>query len=267
MENKTELVKVENNIQPVSDTQLIDYLETMGLAKELTVGEKNNFLQICKAFNLNPFKREIYCTKYNGQTSIITGYEVYIKRAERSGLLDGWEVTTEGRVEDKSLKAIITIYRKDRKHPFKHEVLYSEYVQTTKENKVTKFWQKAFTMTKKVAIAQGFRLCFSDELGGMPYTQDEMPEDVKHEVVYSKVVDEKKELIEKYISLISSSSHVFSVEEKDIFSKDKNGVPAENWSIEILNKAIVKIESLISDRENMLMEQENVKTKSNQPQE
>ena len=29
-------------------------------------------------------------------------------------------------------------------------------------------------MTKKVAIAQGFRLCFPDELGGMPYTADEL---------------------------------------------------------------------------------------------
>lgn len=31
-------------------------------------------------------------------------------------------------------------------------------------------------MTKKVGISQAFRLCFSDELGGMPYTSDEMPQ-------------------------------------------------------------------------------------------
>jgi hypothetical protein len=29
-------------------------------------------------------------------------------------------------------------------------------------------------MIKKVAMAQGFRLCFSDELGGMPYTAEEL---------------------------------------------------------------------------------------------
>ena len=58
--------------------------------------------------------------------------------------------------------------------PFVHEVFYSEYVQKTREGIVNKFWQKAQTMTKKVAMAQGFRLCFSDELGGMPYTKEEV---------------------------------------------------------------------------------------------
>jgi hypothetical protein len=40
---------------------------------------------------------------------------------------------------------------------------------------LTDFWKnKPVTMTKKVAMAQGFRLCFSDELGGMPYTAEEL---------------------------------------------------------------------------------------------
>lgn len=185
---ETSVEKSENNkISLVSDTELINHLQNLGLAKELTDGERNTYLQIAKAFNLNPFKREIHVSKYNGQMSIITGYEVYIKRAERSGLLDGWECTTDGKVEDNSLKAIITIYRKDRKYPFKHEVLYSEYVQKTNAGAVTKFWQKAHTMIKKVAISQGFRLCFSDELGGMPYTKEEMPEQTTEETTYTDV--------------------------------------------------------------------------------
>ena len=32
-------------------------------------------------------------------------------------------------------------------------------------------------MTKKVAMAQAFRLCFPDEFGGMPYTNDEIVND------------------------------------------------------------------------------------------
>ena len=47
-------------------------------------------------------------------------------------------------------------------------------MQTTREGAVTKFWQKADFMIKKVAISQAFRLCFSDELGGMPYTKEEV---------------------------------------------------------------------------------------------
>ena len=175
----------------VTDQELTMHLENLGLLKDLTAGEKNSYLQIAKAFNLNPFKREIHVSKYNGQMSIITGYEVYIKRAERTGQLDGWSVETKGSVETKDLKAVVTIHRKDRSHPFLWEADYSEYVQKTKEGYVTKFWQKANTMIKKVAISQAFRLCFSDELGGMPYTADETPdiktEDIAHEEIKIKV--------------------------------------------------------------------------------
>lgn len=169
METTTQIAKID----PVSVKELTAYLDAMGLSAQLTDKEKVQFLEISQAFGLNPFKREIYCTKYNNQTSIIVGYETYIKRAERSGQLDGWTIETEGNAKDETLKAKITIYRKDRKHPFIHEVYYSEYVQKTKEGQITKFWQKPITMTKKVAIAQGFRLCFSDELGGIPYTAEE----------------------------------------------------------------------------------------------
>lgn len=172
----------------VNDGQLLKHLDALGLTKTLTNGEKDTFLSIAKAFNLNPFKREIHISKYGNNLSIITGYEVYIKRAERTGMLDGWNATTTGSVETGDLKAIVTIYRKDRKHPFVWEALYEECVQKTREGVVTKFWQKSAFMTKKVAISQGFRLCFSDELAGMPYTADEMPEqentiEVMHEVV------------------------------------------------------------------------------------
>lgn len=188
---KTELATTaQNQIAVLQDKELIGYLDNLGLAKKLTEGEKNTYLQIAKAFGLNPFKREIHVSKYGDNMSIITGYEVYIKRAERTGLLDGWSASTSGSVATGDLKATVTIHRKDRSHPFIWEALYEECVQLTREGKPTQFWKKASFMTKKVAISQGFRLCFSDELAGMPYTADEMPEsnssqpiDVTHEVV------------------------------------------------------------------------------------
>ena len=160
----------------VNDKQLIGYLDNLGLAQKLTEKEKSTYLEIAKAFGLNPFKREIHVSKYGENLSIITGYEVYIKRAERSGQLDGWEATTSGSVAGGDLKATVTIWRKDRSKPFVWEAYYDECVQTTRDGRVTQFWQKAHFMTKKVAISQAFRLCFSDELGGMPYTADEMPQ-------------------------------------------------------------------------------------------
>lgn len=259
---ETNLVKQESNIQVIEEKQLMEYLDVMGLAPKLSEPEKKSFLQIAKAFNLNPFKREIYCSKYGTQLSIITGYEVYIKRAERSGMLDGWNVVTEGITSDNSLKAIITIHRKDRKYPFIHEVLYSEYVQKTNEGHITKFWLKAITMTKKVAIAQGFRLCFSDELGGMPYTQDEITQDVEHEVVYEKVnaapaestINTQIELHKEYMTLITESAHVLSSHEQDIYTKD-----SEKWDAKKLSTAISKLKVLVKEREETLQGEEVTK--------
>lgn len=186
-----ELAKsTSTEISAVTEQELIGHLENLGLVNKLTPGEKSTFIAIAKAFNLNPFKREIHISKYGDKASIITGYEVYIKRAERTGLLDGWECVTTGSVQEGNLKAVLTIYRKDRSRPFIWEADYNEFVQKTSSGNVTQFWQKASFMIKKVALSQGFRLCFSDELGGMPYTREEMPEQpIKEEPAQFEVID------------------------------------------------------------------------------
>jgi len=216
--------EIATTAEQVNDKILIDYLDVMGITPKLEEKEKLQFLNIAKTFGLNPFKREIFCTVYGSgeykQLSIITGYEVYIKRAERSGQLDGWNAITTGSVATNDLKAIVTIYRKDRQHPFVWEVFYDECVQKTKSGTVTKFWEKANFMTKKVCISQAFRLCFSDELGGMPYTSDEMPQQENtQDIIHIEVIEEPKiqtlnekqmvklldsglENIEKYLNLI-----------------------------------------------------------------
>lgn len=176
MENK-QIVVAAN--AALSQEKLLDFLSIAGVAQKLTDKEKMQFVSIAQAYGLNPFKREIYCNCYGeGQyrtTSIITGYEVYIKRAERTGKLNGWHVEIEGNIEDKNLKAIVTINRKDWDKPFTHEVYFEEVCQYKKDGKLNSIWAKMPRfMTKKVAIAQGFRMCFSDELGGMPYTADEI---------------------------------------------------------------------------------------------
>jgi len=192
---KNEIKKSEEQL---NESVLLDYLKTLN--NHLTDVETNQFLQISKGFGLNPFKREIYASKYGGNFSIVVGYETYIKRAERSGLLDGWKVTTSGSFNQAAprssdLKAIITIFRSDFKHPFEHEVEFAEYCQFTKEGHVTKFWkEKPITMIKKVAISQGFRLCFSDELGGLPYTKEEIgQEEIQFTTVSSEPLKKSAE--------------------------------------------------------------------------
>lgn len=213
-----ELAKQELN---VSKETLIKHLDTLGLSSQLTPQEKDSYFEIAMLYGLNPFKREIYVSKYGNQMSIITGYEVYIKRAERTGMLDGWSATTSGSISTGDLKATVTIYRKDRSHPFVWEALYEECVQRTREGKVTKFWEKAVFMTKKVAISQGFRLCFSDELAGMPYTADEMPDkEVYEDVAHVEVKEEVKEV--DYTPILESTN---SIEElKQVYVS----IPKEN---------------------------------------
>lgn len=145
-------------------------------------------LQIAKTFNLNPLKREVYFVKYgNNPMQVLTGYEVYLKRAERSGQYNGLDITSQGSLSTGDLKAIVKVYRKDWTNPLSHEVYYSEYVQTKQDGTPNRFWkEKPITMIKKVAVSQAFRMAFPDEFDGMPYTADEV-------VDQEKIIDVKTE--------------------------------------------------------------------------
>ena len=183
-------------IQPVDMKTITEFLDTTGLTKQLLPKEKATFVNMAQLFGLNPFKREIYCTVYGTgdyrTCSIVTGYEVYLKRAERTGKMDGWECAIAGNGDD--MAATVTIYRKDWGHPFKHTVYYRECVQINKKTgKPNSVWAKMPSfMTKKVAIAQAFRLCFPDEFGGMPYTNDEIINDDEIKNMKSANVDATK---------------------------------------------------------------------------
>lgn len=167
-----------NNQETLEKIQ--SYLETMNMTANLTKAEIKQFVEIASSYGLNPFKREIYASKFGNSFSIIVGFETYLKRAERSGKLSGWSVVTDGDINyqdiaKSNVTATITIYRKDWSQPFVHSVHFGEYVQKRSDGTVNKFWkEKPMTMIKKVAMAQGFRLCFSDENGGLPYTSEEI---------------------------------------------------------------------------------------------
>lgn len=176
------------NREVIPMEKIQSYLDSMSLTANLTKAESRQFIEIAMAYGLNPFKREIYATKYGNNFSIIVGFETYLKRAERSGLLSGWKVETTGtinkqNVADSDITATITIHRKDWNEPFVHSVYFAEYVQRRADGQPNKFWkEKPLTMIKKVAMAQGFRLCFSDENGGLPYTSEEIGTDQMMEV-------------------------------------------------------------------------------------
>lgn len=199
MSGELALVKKEAQaVMVVPDSVISDYLNSFG--NKLSDKHRNQFIQIARAFNLNPFIREIYGIPYGDNFSIIVGYEVYLKRAENSGQLAGWKAWTDG--EGASLKGCVEITRKDWEKPFYHEVYLEEYDQ---KNSMWK--SKPRTMIKKVAIAQGFRMAFPVELGGMPYTADELP---------------KIETDNESVPALASKPHVDPPKEKEK-PKDDNG--------------------------------------------
>lgn len=155
------LAKKEEDLA-LSEKDVKEYIAPNATKKELFM-----FLGMCKSYNLNPFKREVHFVKYgNNPGQTIVGYEIYLKRAEKTGKLNGWvcDVTNDGEAAE------ITIWRKDRDQPFIWKVDRSEF-----DKKQSTWKSMPNFMLKKVAIAQGFRLCFPEELGGMPYIPEEIP--------------------------------------------------------------------------------------------
>lgn len=178
----------------VTQDLLLDYLKTMN--KGLNEQQTKQFLAVAGTFGLNPWKREVYAVTFknkDGSTdmSIVTGYETYIKRAELNPNYDGFDIDFKGSfkrgkvtksgkngswqvdalVPDGEVSCVCTVYRKDRAHPTREEVFLDEY------NKGNDMWiQKPRTMLKKVAIVSAFRKAFPFDFGGMPYTNDELPD-------------------------------------------------------------------------------------------
>lgn len=178
------------------------------------------FLNICVMYQLNPFKREVFLIKYgNEAASFVVGYEVYLKRAERTTKWDGFEIITEGSAKDMTLKAICKVFRKDWGRALVHEVYLDEYLQMKDEMRwdndkqrmvktgkrvPTAMWQnKPRTMLKKVAIEQAHRMAFPDEFAGMPYAEEEMPVEADAIRDEDVAVTKKRELDDKVKAIMS----------------------------------------------------------------
>lgn len=179
------IVKVEPENMAITPELIKRYICPNATDQELFLAAS-----IAKSYGLNPFKREIHIIKYgSAPAQVVVGYEVYLKRADRTGKLNGWKVD----VADDKQTATIIINRKDWDKPFEWVVYRSEF------DKGQANWKSmpAF-MLRKVAMGQGFRLCFPDEMGGLPYlpeeisagTSESLPQHhAKAEMVEAVVVD------------------------------------------------------------------------------
>jgi phage recombination protein Bet len=163
----------------LTEKAIMDAFDMLGIAAKLDDRQKRLFVEIARMHRLNPLKRQIHAVPMwdndsNGYKLVpVTGYEVYIDRAEESGRLEYWRVEEAG--EGADFKATVVIKRKDWPKEFGWTARFAEVKRTKKDGTLVGMWKDRPTfMTTKVAIAQGFRLCFRDVLQGMPYTIEEM---------------------------------------------------------------------------------------------
>lgn len=181
MHREKNVVLLEKSASAIKRAELKQAIERYisgHLPPEVPEGEKQFLLNLALNLGLNPWKGEIYFipykTKDGTKVQTVVSYLVYIQRAEKAGLLNGWEVE----LSQDTKTATCIIYRKDWDRPFKWTV----HLQEVKRD--TRAWREMpGFMLRKVCIAQAFRLAFPGATGELPYTPEEAPIEGEAEIV------------------------------------------------------------------------------------
>jgi phage recombination protein Bet len=134
-----------------------DYLT--GGNKDINDQEIMLFIETAKAMQLNPFKKEIYLSKFGGKPAMyMVAYEVFIKRASRNPNYDGFTVEHVLDSHAAPYSATATVFRKDRSHDMIATVYFKEV------NKGQATWNTMpVQMMEKCAIARAMRWAFPEE--------------------------------------------------------------------------------------------------------
>ncbi|MBX0310835.1 MAG: recombinase RecT [Sulfurihydrogenibium sp.] len=157
----TKLVKVSENNIVEAVKMMFPHLATVSDSEIMKA------VGIAKYLGLDPVKRECHFIPFRGSLQVVVSYTEYIKRAERSNKLNGWDVVVGKDGID--TYAETTIYRKDWQYPLKWRVYLNEV------KKDTPSWKSMpIFMLKKTAIAQAFRLAFPEETASLPYEEAEV---------------------------------------------------------------------------------------------
>jgi phage recombination protein Bet len=144
-----------------------DVVKYISTDESITDKEVVQFLNMCKYLRLNPFLKEIYLIKYKGSpATYVVSYQSFLMRAEDNPNFDGYETTLEGKVP--GLTATAIVYRKDRAHPVKVTVSYSEAVKQDSNGKPLSQWRNMPEwMLRKVALARALKEAFPTAIGNV----------------------------------------------------------------------------------------------------
>ena len=156
-----------------------DVIKYISTDESVTEKEVVQFLNMCKYLKLNPFLKEIYLIKYKGTPgTFVVSYQALLKRAEENPNFDGYETQIKGNAPDLTATAIV--YRKDRTHPVKVSVKYSEAVKKVIDKssgnlRPTAMWASMPEwMLRKVALARALKESFPNLIGNASVQESEI---------------------------------------------------------------------------------------------
>ncbi len=136
---------------------------------------------IAEARGMNVLAQECYFVKRYDRAkgkdvwAVQAAIDSFRIRAEKTGLYDGQdEPEYEHNAKGEIVLARVKVYRKDWARPMVGVARWSEYVQTTKDGRPTRFWeQMPYNQLAKCAEALALRKAFPSALAKI-YTTEEM---------------------------------------------------------------------------------------------
>ncbi len=201
---------VQNTLAPKTKTNQVTEYESNGEVVKLSPQTIRNylvsgggnvtdqevmmFLTLCKYQHLNPFLKEAYLIKFgNSPATIVTGKEVFTKRAKRNPNYTGkqagvilqnketGEITErEGTMylpeQENLVGGWAKVYIKGYTQPEYASVSFEEYAGRKSNGELNSQWAaKPATMIRKVALVQALREAFPEDYAGL-YSPEEIPE-------------------------------------------------------------------------------------------
>ena len=234
-----------------------DYLKTL-TSDKLTEAEQTQFIMLAKAYNLNPFKRQVYAVKFSGKLTITVSYQVILSVATRHADFGGIEVqyySENNPIEyfdslTPKLWAKIRIYKYIGTSRVLHNetrINFSDDYQTQRKNK---FAQDYFTAwCEKLAHVAIVRKTYPEETDGM-YMQDEFKEveEVKPTINNR---NEAIELVEKFIKNDEDRKIVISTYLK------KSKTKLKDWQVGNIDLDLLRsiIEEQLNKQEKVVKEE------------
>ena len=173
---------------------VINYLQTNNI--KLSEVEVKNFLMLCITHNLNPLKGEIYAIKYKDKFNVITNYYIYLKKADETGLLDYYNIDIK--TNDNGVPTGIGTFVGKRKDQSK-EITMKFFFNEWRPKFTGSLWDtKPYFMFEKCILANGLRRMFPNELGNMPYVNEELwyQNSLNEQIIEEHVENDNGNLIE-----------------------------------------------------------------------